>query len=106
MYDSSEVYEELTGTARNERELNLINMYVKGEKLRNWLINTKEGQAINDEIQYIYARALDEFSSCSPSDIKALSAAKMDLTVAKKIFEIFNGVFNDADNAEKELTEG
>ena len=105
MYDSTEVYEELTATARNDRERNLINMYVKGEKLRNWLITSKEGQAINEEIQYIYAKALDEFASCSPTDIESINAAKLDLTVAKKIFEIFNGVFQDADNAERELTE-
>ncbi len=105
MYDQSEVFEELSSTARNDRELNLINMYVKGEVLRTWLLNSKEGQAVNEEIKYIYARALDAFSTCAISDTDALNAAKLDLTVAAKIYEIFNGVFQDADNAERELTE-
>ncbi len=104
MYDESEVFEELTSTASNQRELALINKYITGEKCRSWIQNTKEGQAINAEIQYLYSRALDSFESCDPTDDKAIAKAKFDLSVAKRIFEIFNGIFQDADMAEQQLS--
>ena len=105
MYDKSEVFDDLSKTARDESEINLIDKYVRGEKLRMWLTTSKEGQAISEQIEYMYCRAMDDFSNCDSTNHKALNKAKFDLTVAKRIYEIFNGVFQDAEQAETILSE-
>lgn len=105
MYDSTEVFDDLSMTARNDAELNLIDKYVRGEKLRIWLTTSKEGQAISQQIEYLYCRALDDFSNCDITEKDKLEKAKFDLTVAKGIYEIFNGVFQDANTAETLLSE-
>ena len=106
MYDQNETFEELTNLARNQGELNLVEKYVRGEKLREWLLNTKEGQAVSEQVEYMYCRAIDDFSNCSVGNFKALEEAKLNLTVAKRIYEVFNGVFNEAQQAEDILSEG
>ena len=103
MYDEGEVFEALSETARGPRELNLVEKFVRGEKLRHWLINTKEGQAISEKLEYMYCRALDDFENAPTGAFNQLEAAKIDLTVAKRIYEVFNGIFQDADIAEKTL---
>ena len=105
MYDKNEVFDDLSKTARDEGELNLIDKYVRGEKLRFWLTSTKEGQAVSEQVEYMYCRALDDFSTCEGTDTVALDKAKFDLTVAKRIYEIFNGIFQEADSAESILSE-
>ncbi len=105
MYDKSEVFDDLSKTARNEGEMSLIDKYVRGEKLRMWLTTTKEGQAVSEQVEYMYCRAMDDFSNCDPTDHNALDKAKFDLTVAKRIFDIFNGIFQEADSAENILSE-
>ncbi len=104
MHHESEVFEELTSLARNQHELNLVEKYVRGEKLRQWLLTTKEGQAISDRIEYMYCRALDDFSTSDLNDTPTLEKAKLDLTVAKRIYEIFDTVFLEAQQAENNLS--
>ena len=105
MYDKTEVFDDLTMTARNDAELNLIDKYVKGEKLRHWLTSTKEGQAISERIEYMYCRALDDFAKCNGTNSDALLQAKFDMTVAQRIYEVFNGIFQEAEMSENLLSE-
>ena len=105
MYDQNETFEELTRLASSQAELNLVEKYVRGEKLREWLLNTKEGQAISEQVEYMYCRAIDDFSNSDIGDTAKLEAAKLNITVAKRIYEIFNGVFSEAQQAENILSE-
>lgn len=102
---NSEIFEDLNATARSQGEFNLIDQYVRGEKLRTWLTTTKEGQAISEQIEYMYCRAMDNFATCDINDADALQKAKLDITVAKRVFEIFNGIFQEAHMAENILSE-
>ncbi len=105
MYDNTEVFDDLSKTARNNAELNLIEKYVRGEKLRYWLTNSKEGQAVSEQIEYMYCRALDDFNTCDITDKAKLEQAKFDITVAKRIYGVFDGIFQDANMAETLLSE-
>lgn len=105
MHDRSEVFDDLTATAQNEQDLNLIEKYVKGEKLRDWLLYSKEGQAISEQLEYMYCRALDDFANCESTDITGLQKAKIDLIVTSRIFDVFNGIFQESESAEVMLTE-
>lgn len=98
-----ETFEALEGTASNQEELELITRFITSEKLRVWVKDTKEGQAVNAIIMNRHEKAIAKFTSCSPTDIEGLQAARIDVEVAKGIYEIFNTIFQDGDMAEKIL---
>lgn len=82
----------------------LYRQLVDSEKLKDWLLTSREGQAINKEIKFRYARAQEEFVSCDLGDVEALSKAKLKLEVCKEVYSIFSAIFQDGEQAEAILT--
>jgi hypothetical protein len=104
-YYEDEFETELANTARNKREAELIQKYIKGERVRAFLLHDKAGQSINEEVQRKISSAIDSFWSCEPGDTESLIKAKQELELAKGIIGMFTAIFNDQQDAENQLND-
>ena len=104
MSSQQESFDALEELASNEIEVFLTSQVITSEKLRTWLTKTKEGKAISLEVTKKHAQAIDLFVSCGVNDIQTMQKAKMQLEVTKQTFELFSGIFEDGNNAEKQLS--
>lgn len=96
--------DELNSLELNDQEKELAHKFVDSEKLKDWLLTTREGRAVDSEIKTMYALALQSFENCDMSDTKGMMDARLELEVAKRVYRVFNAVFQDGEQAEKVLT--
>lgn len=87
-----------------EDEQPLYAMLVDSEKLKDWLLTTREGKAVDSEVKRRYEHAISKFVSCDLGDTEALNKAKIELEVSKQVYSIFSAIFQDGDQAEAMLT--
>lgn len=102
--EQQESFDTLEDLAVGDREVALTSLYITSEKLRTWLTSTKEGKAMSAELVTMQSQAFDLFEQSKPTDIEGLQEARMQLEVSKKVFEFFNGIFQDGEIARKQLS--
>lgn len=90
--------------ADSDRAKQLTAQLILCESLRNWLETSKEGKLLHNYLISHYADALTAFEECDLNDTNAMVESKMNITACKKVYNIFNQVFHDANSAESELT--
>ncbi|AUR96740.1 hypothetical protein NVP1232O_06 [Vibrio phage 1.232.O._10N.261.51.E11] len=102
--EQQESFDTLEDLATNDLEVMLTSKYITSEKLKTWLTSTKEGKAISGELVSMHEQAIDSFTNCDASNVEAMQKAKMDLELTKKVYEFFNGIFQDGEIARKQLS--
>lgn len=96
--------EEIDSLGLNQQEQSLAYKFVNSEKLKDWLLRSREGQAVNQEVQTMYARALQDFENCEMHDVEGMQKARLELEVSKRLYGVFSAIFQDGEQAEKILT--
>ncbi len=102
--EQQESFDTLEELAVGDREIVLTSAFITSEKLRTWLTTTKEGKAMSAELMTMQSQAFDLFEQSKPTDAEGLQEARMQLEVSKKVFEFFNGIFQDGEIARKQLS--
>lgn len=97
------IFDKLYTLADGERAKHLTATFITCEKLRNWLETTPEGKLLTQHLVIKYESAIRDFETCDLSDTQAMTEAKLQIAACKKVYDIFNQVFIEADSAEDEL---
>lgn len=104
MSSNTEAFDALEQLAASPIEVQLTATYITSERLRAWLKETKEGKAVSAEIMRLHEAGVSKLISCDASDIKGMQEAKLDIEVSKRVYEMFSAIFEDGENAEKQLS--